>query len=163
MCSKACFTAATFGAHRIENGCSALPGACEYDPQQPTVALDFDGVLAVYDGYKGANVMGEPVEGIAKFLEQLRAQGFNLIVHSTRPGWRLLFWAETHQLDGYFCGYNMNPGFPHDYQRSGKPIAHAYVDDRAVPHTGDLGATLLGVKLMCKDFEPCMPIEDDDE
>lgn len=135
---------------------TACLGHCQYDPQQPVIALDFDGVIAQYDGWRGEDALGEPEPAAYEFLTRLRTLGLNIILHSTRPAWRLRTWALEHRLDKFFCGYNLNPAFPEDGSRSGKPVAHVYIDDRAVRHTGDFVATLHALLDICD--QPLEPI-----
>ena len=49
------------------------------------LAIDFDGVIAQYDRWKGFNVMGPPIKGARKYLNKLRQEGWILVVWTTRP------------------------------------------------------------------------------
>ena len=101
-----------------------------------TVAVDLDGVLAQYDGWKGINHIGEPISGAKQFLTALQALPAKVCIHTTRCNagankdadlnereLRLIVedWLVKHGLpfDSIACG-------------EGKPLAVAYVDDRAV-------------------------------
>ncbi len=37
-----------------------------------SVAIDLDGVLATYDGWKGADHIGKPIDGARAFLKELK-------------------------------------------------------------------------------------------
>lgn len=112
-----------------------------------TVAVDLDGVLAEYDGWEGLDAIGDPVEGAEAFLEAL-SERFEVVIYTTRlnpnpfdedtPRTSLerckqivVGWLERHDLpyDDVFVG-------------TGKPIAVAYVDDRAVTCKPQQGAPL---------------------
>jgi len=98
-----------------------------------SVAVDLDGVLLKYDGWKGLEHLGEPIVGAKEFLEKLR-EDFYAILHTTRlapkfndrPDQSYLYRVVSHWMDS--CG------LPYDelWVDKGKPLAIAYVDDRAV-------------------------------
>lgn len=105
----------------------------------PVLAIDFDGVLGQYDGWKGEDVLGDPITGAYDFVENIRTvHGWRVIVFSTRSAESLRRWAEEHGFT--FDGYNENPFF--DRTSSGKPIANAYLDDRGVHFDGNWVAAL---------------------
>lgn len=106
------------------------------------VAVDLDGVLAEYDGWEGLEEIGDPHPDIAGFLQAVREElELEVVVHTTRANpdpfndgeeradpeelegiiWR---WLQKHGLDGVVDRV---------FTGTGKPIAVAYVDDRAVP------------------------------
>ena len=51
------------------------------------VCVDFDGVLAEYDGWKGPENLGMPREGAAEFLQSIVDLGMKVIILTT-PGTR---------------------------------------------------------------------------
>lgn len=105
---------------------------------KPVLALDFDGVAAQYNGWQGEDHLGRPMPGLEWFLEQVVKQGWVIILYSCRPAWRLKRWAEQYGLQDYFVGYNENPYFAdHPQEKSCKPVAAMYLDDRAVGFHGD--------------------------
>lgn len=105
---------------------------------KPVLALDFDGVAAQYDGWQGEDHMGRPMPGLERFLERVIDQGWQVILYSCRPTWRLKGWAMLYGLSHYFVGYNENPYFAdHPQEKSCKPVATLYLDDRAVRFHGD--------------------------
>lgn len=87
-----------------------------------SVCIDFDGVLAKYDGWKGSSVVGEPFEGVRDFMFKLKKQ-FKVVVHTTR----------ANDLDGYLAVRNFlkKNKIPYDTIEP-KPIAVAYIDDRGI-------------------------------
>lgn len=105
---------------------------------QKSIAVDLDGVLARYDGWRGVDHIGEPLPGAAEFLRRLKAMGARVVIYTTRTNadpavserresvemltQRVRLWLDAH-------------GLPYDeiYVGQGKPLASAYVDDRAVP------------------------------
>ena len=103
-----------------------------------TVAVDLDGVLAQYDGWRGVDQIGDPIPGARDFLLAIRVIPAQICIHTTRTNpdvqvsgrsdlsvaqllLRVRTWLVKHDLpfDSISC-------------RAGKPLAAAYVDDRAV-------------------------------
>lgn len=102
-----------------------------------TIAVDFDGVIANYDGYKGHGVLGEPRPDVVEALRTLRAEGWKIVVHTTR-GWDEIK-DYLARYDIPYDEYNRNS----DYSTGGqKPVADVYWDDRAVCYSGDARADL---------------------
>ena len=115
-----------------------------------TVALDLDGVLAKYDGvWKGVDVIGEPFEGAQKFVQDILDMGHNVCVYTTRTNTEVNNPSETGQdhltgerwqkrLTHNVAQWLIVNGFPpleqgvFEVYDGGKPLAAAYVDDRAV-------------------------------
>ena len=102
-----------------------------------TVAVDVDGVLAQYDGWKGVDHIGDPIDGARYFLSELQKH-FHVLIFTTRTNpfnadnpsceWKVKElrtnvrdWLDRHEL-------------PYDdiYQGVGKPLAFAIIDDRGV-------------------------------
>ena len=113
-----------------------------FDTLAKTVAVDFDGVLHPYtDGWVGSTPADEPpTPGAREFLEALAANGYVVVVFSTRCD-------HPEGLDGT-VGWLDRHGLLHFVDRvtHEKPAAVAYVDDRAVPFAGDWEAVRAGVE-----------------
>jgi adenylylsulfate kinase len=97
-----------------------------------TIAVDFDGVIAEYDGYKGPGVLGAPRDDVRDALFQLRDEGWKIVIHTTRG----------HEEVGAYLTQNSIPydeiNSNSDYRTNGpKPVADVYWDDRAVCYSGD--------------------------
>lgn len=98
---------------------------------RPSVCVDLDGVLASYDGWKGLEHFGDPIEGAVEFTKEL-----------SRSHRVVIFTARCHVDDGgdvdharkLVTGWLDRHGFAYDeiYTGQGKPFANAYIDDRAV-------------------------------
>jgi hypothetical protein len=106
--------------------------------QKPRVCVDLDGVLAKYDGWKGADKIGPPLPGALEFVNEL-AEIADIIVFTSRcssegieersdgigtPGnakVRVIDWLERNNFP-----------FTDVYVGQGKPLAAVFIDDRAV-------------------------------
>lgn len=96
-----------------------------------TICVDLDGVLADYSkGWQGVDHIGDPIPGAVEFVKKLNELGRVVIftsrcssVHKdcTHAGVQVACWLQKH-------------GFEYDeiYMGQGKPIASAYIDDRAI-------------------------------
>ena len=94
------------------------------------IAVDFDGVIAHFDGWK-AYEFGEPrremIERLNRLREELEKEGFEVhfILYSTRNSAELealVEWLQKHELDEMFTFINMGS----------KPYCHLFIDDRAL-------------------------------
>lgn len=91
-----------------------------------TVAVDLDGVLAKYDGWKGIDHVGDPVPGAKEFIEEL-CKEFSVIIYTTR--------CRESKGIARVVGWLIEWNFPKEvtvWTEGGKPLAVAYIDDRAV-------------------------------
>lgn len=94
-----------------------------------TIALDFDGVLHAYAGYKDGLIQG-PLPGAKEALEHLVARGHTVVVFSTRDKDLIRKWLQEH-------------GFPPVEVTNVKRPFYVIVDDRAVCFEGKWTADLL--------------------
>ncbi len=93
------------------------------DDGRHTIYLDLDGVLAGYDRFRHPTYIGEPLEGARAFVEQLRRRG-EVVLYSGR-----LSSGAGH--DAVVAWLKRN-GMEVDRLDASKPLASAFVDDRAV-------------------------------
>lgn len=116
----------------MNNITAALAARIDKDLKDMTkrVCIDFDGVIHPYtEGWQGLKPTEEkPVPGIVEELRQLRAEGYHLIVFTTRAltpiGIRLVEgWLDVNSV-------------PYDEVSATKVGAMAYIDDRAVCFQG---------------------------
>lgn len=113
------------------------------------IAVDLDGTLAKYDGWKGISHIGDPFPGAREFMDKL-CDRFHVVVYTTRTNYRVnkrpdtiknaissKEWARglKRKIEEWLLG-NCIPC--HEvYDGNGKPMAAAFVDDRAVPCSGN--------------------------
>ena len=91
------------------------------------ICIDFDGVLAEYDGiWKGEKYHGKPLSGLKNFLKKLNNADIDFVVLTTRESKKfILNWFKKHNL-------------PLPLNVTNKKIkATAYIDDRAVYFDGN--------------------------
>lgn len=113
------------------------------------VAVDLDGVLAQYDGWDvhGLDNIGPPVEGAKEFLLALLDDGFKVVVYTTRtnpdPFNDGEYREAPEKLAGRVRAWLRQNGMWLEgvsvFMGRGKPIACAYVDNRAVPCQSEMG------------------------
>lgn len=96
---------------------------------KPTICLDFDGVLNNYHGFDRHD-LGEIRPGAEEFLKKL-SRNYNVIIFSVRPFPKIVKWLKKHNLDEYVWDVT-----------SRKPVALAYIDDRALRFEGNYEETL---------------------
>lgn len=97
-----------------------------------TIAVDFDGVIAEYDGWKGSAVLGAPRPDVIEALRTLRAEGWKIVIHTTRGEAEIAGYLDEHGIP--WDEFNRNS----DYRTQGaKPVADVYWDDRALRYSGD--------------------------
>lgn len=90
------------------------------------LAVDFDRTLSDFDN-RGSNPLGPPMPDAIEVLRRLRGRGHRIIIHTCRaatPSGAAMVkrWCAQHHL-------------PHDGITAVKPVADAYIDDRAIRFT----------------------------
>lgn len=106
-----------------------------------TLAIDLDGVLAEYHGWKGEEIVGKPMPGIRHFLQRIQEEGWELVIHTTRSPHVVVAWLEAQGLEKFFLLDAPSKG--RQYRIVGrKPRATVYLDDRALEFTGDFDLVL---------------------
>ena len=98
-----------------------------------SVCVDLDGVLAQYDGWKGVEIIGDPILGAREFLLKLREKYF-IVIHTTRTNSLVNKGMGERELRLIVEDWLVKNDMIFDAitVKDGKPIAVAYVDDRAV-------------------------------
>ncbi|MGE5701731.1 MAG: hypothetical protein ACM32O_04305 [Clostridia bacterium] len=99
---------------------------------KPVVCLDFDGVLAHYDGWKGELHLGKPLDGSLDFI-RTHSRRYRFVIHTVREPRLVEQWLSHH-------------GFPALPVMREKPKAIAYVDDRSIRFDGDWTALTEALK-----------------
>lgn len=101
--------------------------------ENSTIVLDFDAVLHLYrQGWTGPEPLEPPVPGALDFVRWLLAQGYDVIISSTRA-------SQADGLEG-IRAWLRRYGFPDLTVTNAKPIGALYLDDRAVRFDGDFRA-----------------------
>lgn len=103
--------------------------------EKKTICVDFDGVIAQYDGFKDNDIFSDPIDGVQSAMEVLKKKGFTIIIFTTRTASSKLkkYLNDNHITYDYI---NENPDQPKG-SNSGKPIADIYLDDRAICFKGN--------------------------
>lgn len=108
------------------------------------VCIDLDGTIAHYKEWQGEKFFGDPVEGVQDALEQLRKDGWKIIIYTTRSNGALVEgYLKKHSIP--FDHVNYNPDQPKN-AIGGKPYADVYVDDRGIQFNGNWSVTLNEVR-----------------
>jgi len=104
-------------------------------PRTQTACIDFDGVIATYDGWKGPDILGEPIAGVAEGIQRLKDNNWMIIIFTTRlASDKLRTYLNDNKIP--FDYINENPEqYPNT--NNGKPAAHVYIDDRAITFNGN--------------------------
>jgi len=95
----------------------------------PTVAIDLDGTLAEYEGWKGENHIGDPRPGAVEGMQIIKKTGAKILIWTTRGNTKAVAdWLKKHSIP--YDHINHNPDQPDG--ASDKVIADVYLDDKAV-------------------------------
>jgi len=110
-----------------------------------TIAIDFDATIAEYTEYKGKCVFGDPLPGAREAIEELKRDGWLIIIYTTRSeSWAIRNYMELHDIPFDFINHN-----PYNIEKDcfpGKPRADVYLDDRAITFQGNWGKALYDIK-----------------
>ena len=101
------------------------------DMAKRTICVDMDGVLAKYDGWKGVDHIGEPIDGAREFLRKL-SKKYEVAIFTTRCNAvaqseyterelieKVRDWLQKHEMHW-------------DLIIPGKPLCVGFVDDNAI-------------------------------
>ena len=102
--------------------------------------FDFDGVIAEYNGWKGFDVLGNPIPEVVEAMQKLKAQGWMINVFTTRLATPTL---EDFLKDNNIPFDSINSNAHNPPNTSQKPIYHVIIDDRAVGFYGQTADELL--------------------
>lgn len=104
-------------------------------PKQPLIAaVDLDGTILSYDGWKGPSHFGKPLPGIIDELGKLKQAGWAIVIWTCRASdYALRAHLEKHQVPYDYI--NKHPWQPTG--TSHKIYADVYIDDRALRFEGD--------------------------
>ncbi len=102
--------------------------------KKPTICFDLDGTLANYDdGWQGIEVIGKPLARGCKLL-RAASKYCKIIIFTCRANMSLNKGHTIDEVRQIIANWLITNNLPFDeiYFGQGKPIADAYVDDRAV-------------------------------
>jgi hypothetical protein len=101
--------------------------------RKKVLAIDLDGTLLQYDGWKGDAHYGKPNPGMREMLQEVRDAGWLIVIWTTRSGdGAIRNHLTKHNIP--FDYVNKNPGGPGS--SSPKIFADVYLDDRAIRFDG---------------------------
>jgi hypothetical protein len=100
--------------------------------RQLTIAVDFDGVIADYDGWKNEDACGPPRVDVVAALQLLRSEGWKIVVYSSRGAEEIRPYLIENCIP--FDEINQNSS---SRTSGAKPRATVYWDDRACRYSGD--------------------------
>lgn len=100
-----------------------------------TLAIDLDGTILTYDGFKGIDVFGEPIDGARETLQRFKDDGWFIVIDTCRGDVPLVV-EHLAMYDIPFDTVNVNP-FQPDTANPGKPMADFRIDDSAIYFNGD--------------------------
>lgn len=101
-------------------------------PDHKVIAVDFDGVIAKWDGIWRGGLIGEVIPGTREALQTLKNLGFKIVIYTTRLN--LQWGSEVEHRFKEILAWLYANRIPYDeIAISGKPLADYYIDDRAIP------------------------------
>jgi len=100
---------------------------------KPDIAVDFDGVIAVHDAWQGVHHFGDPIPFAKEFLTKLQEK-YRIVIFTCRCNPLLNEKLATSELSALVENWLKAHDMPFDevYTGLGKPIAQAYIDDKAI-------------------------------
>ena len=110
-----------------------------------TICIDFDGVIAKYNGWKGPSSFGKPIKGAKEFLKVIKGAGFKIVIFTLRPINKIREWLKKYNF--------IKP----DLITSSKVPALVYVDDRGLKFDGCFDSLLNNLKSYRTHWEVKLP------
>jgi len=107
-----------------------------------TVAVDFDGVIAFYDGWRGGYHIGEPNPEGAALLWLFQEAGIRVIIYTCRTNRSKPQEYDYDKVEELIKEWMKKHNLPYDYlcvQMDGKPYADVYVDDKTAYFAPNIG------------------------
>ncbi len=94
---------------------------------QPTICVDFDGVIHKYSkGWNDGTIYDEPIEGAISSMAKLQRKGFRVVIFTARREYlEIGLWLKKHDV-------KKELNFNEMIITSTKLPAVAYIDDRAI-------------------------------
>ena len=114
------------------------------------IAIDFDGVISSYSGWKGKGVFGDPIEGVKEALVALKGNNHTIIINTTRLEIDLVA-AFLKKWEIPYDHINLSPRNQEQMLHPAKQAADVYIDDRAVCFQGKWDEDFLK---QVKNFKP---------
>jgi len=94
------------------------------------VSFDFDGVLAKYNGWKGFDILGEPIKEVIKVVQKLYKEKYYIIIWTGRQDTPTLRkWLQDNNIPYHTIN---NPKHNPPVASAMKPYFQAVIDDRAI-------------------------------
>ncbi len=100
-----------------------------------TLAVDLDGTILEYDGFKGVGVFGSPIDGAREALQRFKEDGWFIVIDTCRGEVPLVI-EHLMLFDIPFDSVNQHP-FQPSTANPGKPMAEYRIDDTAIHFDGD--------------------------
>lgn len=101
------------------------------------VAVDFDGVLHAYSkGWYDGTIYDDPCPGARESMQALLDRGWTVIIYSVRAYDRVIGGVFEKNQIRRMAKWLKKHGIPYSYIYTSpwKPLAHVYIDDRAIRH-----------------------------
>lgn len=97
------------------------------------ISIDFDGVLSHYNGWKGVDVLGDPIKGAKEFILMIKNSGFTPIIFTTRKPELIKNWLKKFEFLDLEVSNVKYPSI-------------VYIDDRCVKFNGNFSNLIKDLK-----------------
>lgn len=98
------------------------------------IAIDFDGVMNKYKGWRGDKVLYKPQANLLKFIRKVY-KNYDIVIFTCRDVKTVYAWIDEYNLRDYILSVT-----------NLKPQAFVYIDDRAIRFNGDYEEVLKELK-----------------